>query len=98
MMYRTRFLSIPIIALMLSWPVAAAAQGGACLSDAEVQQAVASGQILPYADIVRALPGGDTALDFRVCGSGQQLYYEVTVRTESGSKTMHRVDARTGQL
>jgi uncharacterized membrane protein YkoI len=73
----------------------------ACLSAAQVRDAIAGGEILSAPQIY-ALAGvgprtGKEVLDATVCEQGGQLYYRLVVFDKaSGSRTELQVNARTG--
>jgi hypothetical protein len=93
-MTRKTFLSSLLASVAVFLPIVPVAAEGACLSDREINQAVANGQILPFNTISSRLSG--KPLSFKVCDRGGQLYYEVTV--DEGAQ-VHKVylNAKTGQ-
>lgn len=68
---------------------------GACLSNNDIQNAIGSGQILSFNEIV-ARAGLSGVLSFKVCDRGGQWYYEVTV--DEGSQVRKvLLNAKTGR-
>ena len=65
--------------------------GAACLSNAQAQQAVASGKALPLG-AVRTRVNGEI-LAAKLCESGGRYYYQLTVRS-GGKVSKVQVNAR----
>ena len=80
-------------------PGLSAGAQAACLSDREIQAAVASGQILPLNAVMAqaGLPPGTKVLPpVQVCDQGGQLFYTVNV-LEGGQARTISLNARTGR-
>lgn len=89
-----------ISAFVLLVPVTGSAQTGSCLADTAVQQAVASGQILPLNEILAraGLPRGTKVLPpVRVCDTSGQLFYQISVLEADGNARTLVLHASTGQ-
>lgn len=72
----------------------------ACLSPAERRVAVAEGQAIPLAQAQRALRGEQRGevVNARLCRSGDDLVYLLTVVARHGKVMRVRVDATNGQI
>lgn len=80
-------LAAPFVALILSSAIVpAAAQGGSCLSNREIQDAIASGEILPVSQALQnaGVDRSQEVLSVKVCDNGGQLYYIVAVINSYG--------------
>ena len=94
-----------IISLLLAaslWPAfaaPAAAQAGACFTDAQTRTAISSGQAQPLSAFIPVIlarfPGGQVAGAARLCPVGGRLTYFVTILV-GGQAREARVDAATG--
>jgi len=64
----------------------------------EIQSAIASGEILPLADILSmaGVDGSQEVLSVEVCDRGGQLYYVVAVLDEYGEAQNLVLNARDG--
>ena len=75
-----------------------AAAQGACLSDRDIQNAWASGQILPFERIKASLPPGAKVVGkFEVCDQGGQFRYLVPVLINGSDARTISLNAVTGQ-
>jgi len=72
----------------------------ACLSPAERRVAVAEGQAIPLVQAQRALrpEHRGEVINARLCRSGNQLVYLLTVVARHGKVMRVRIDATNGQL
>ncbi len=98
-MTRKTFLSALFATAVLVLPVSPVqAQGGACLSDRAIQNAVASGKILPLNEILAlaGLAGTKVLPPVKVCDQGGQPYYIVSV-LQGGQAQSIALNAITGK-
>lgn len=71
----------------------------ACLSGHEIQQAVASGQILPLSEILARAGvsrGSKVLQPVAVCNRGGQFYYQLSVLDKTGKASKLVLHALTG--
>lgn len=78
----------------------AVAQGVACLSPAERQQAVSAGQALPLAQAQRNLRADQRGevVNARLCRAGGNLVYLLTVVDRRGKVMRARIEAQNGHV
>lgn len=86
------------VASLLLLSGASLAQSGGCLSAADIQNAVSSGQILSLDQIVSSagLSKSEVVGRFKVCPKGGALFYELPVLSGGEAKTLV-LNANTGR-
>lgn len=94
----TSYCAILAAALAIALAAATPSAAQSCLGKREIQDAIASGQILSLAEILaRAGVGGSQeVLSVQVCERGGQWVYIVAVLDNSGGAQNLILDARTG--
>ena len=87
------FLSVALVGAMLLAPAWAQEN---CLTDAEVQAAVAGGEIQPVARVLEreGVPASTQVLSVRVCETGGELSYVLAVLGEAGEASTLTLSAR----
>ena len=89
-MTRKTFLSLLLASTALALLALPANAQGACLSDRDIQNAVASRQILPSDEVLRqaGIRPNQIVGKLRVCDQGGQLFYMVPVLQGGEAKTI----------
>jgi hypothetical protein len=74
------------VALALGLAGTGVANAQACLDNRQIQEAVASGQIMSLADVLASagIDGSSEILNVQVCDQGGQLVYVIGLLTPSG--------------
>ena len=87
------FLSVALVSAMLLAPAWAQEN---CLTDAQIQSAVASGNIQPVARVLEreGIPASTQVLSVRVCETGEGLSYVLAVLGEAGEARTLTVSAQ----
>ena len=83
---KSRTIFAILVALAIGFAGTSGASAQACLDNRQVQEAVASGQIMSLADVL-TMAGIDSStevLSVQVCDDGGQLVYIIGVLTPSG--------------
>ncbi len=76
---------------ILTWPISPGfAQGGACLTDRDIQSSVAAGKILPLNRVLASAGLGDVKVlpPVKVCKQGGQLSYIISILQGGQAKTI----------
>jgi hypothetical protein len=81
-----KFFAPIVVALALGLAGTGTANAQACLDNRQIQEAVASGQIMSLADVLASagIDGSSEILSVQVCDQGGQLVYIIGLLTPSG--------------